>query len=173
MRGPTDTDSGFAEFARSRSAALLRTAYLLVGDLGEAEDLLQVALLRSERHWSRASGAPDAYVRAALVNLATDRWRRRVRRPVETALEDELDAIASADPCAQLLDRAILMAALRELPLRQQAVVVLRFFEDLSVAETAVMLRCSEGAVKSYSSRAFHRLRELLSVETEEVRCHE
>jgi RNA polymerase sigma-70 factor (sigma-E family) len=166
-----DIDPSFEEFARQRSAALLRTAYLLVADRGHAEDLLQVALMRSAQRWRVVSQSPDAYIRRVLVHLATDRWRRRVRRPVETVLQDDLDAIATEDPEAQLLDRVILVAALRELPPRQRAVVVLRFFEGLSVPETADVLGCSEGTVKSYSNRAFLRLRQQLSIESSEVPC--
>jgi RNA polymerase sigma-70 factor (sigma-E family) len=166
-----DFDPGFEDFARRRAGALLKTAFLLVGHRDDAEELVQVALLRTAQHWRGASASPEAYIRRVLVHLATDRWRRLGRRPVETVLPHGLDAMATGDPVAQLLDRTILVEALRELPARQRAVVVLRFFEGLSVPETADVLECSEGTVKSYSSRAFARLRLVLPVESSEVWC--
>jgi RNA polymerase sigma-70 factor (sigma-E family) len=151
--------SDFDEFVVGRSPALLRTAVLLVGDRHEAEDLLQTALLRLARHWSRAADNPNAYVRRVLVNLAYDHSRRRRRRPERLGFVPEVPH-EGADPD----DRDDLIRALRELPERQRATVVLRFWEDLSVAETAALLDCTEGTVKSTTSKALAHLRDHLDV---------
>lgn len=156
-------DPSFEEFVVERSAVLLRVAFLLVGDRGYAEDLLQTALLRTALKWRRARDHPEAYVRQVLVNLARDRWRRLKRR----AAEQSMDAVASApasyrDHADAVVDREVFLRALGELPGRQREVVVLRFFCDLSVADTAQAMRASEGTVKSYTSRALAQLRQLL-----------
>jgi RNA polymerase sigma-70 factor (sigma-E family) len=157
-------DTGFEAFVAERSAGLLRTAYLLTLDLGHAEDLLQTALLRTARHWAQARAAPDAYVRQVLVNLSRDRWRLLRRRPTEAPLTLDLhDGRHGDGPADQVADRRVVAQALAALPVRQRQVIVLRFFEDLPVAETARLLGFSEGTVKSYTSRALSRLRELLA----------
>lgn len=156
-------DPGFEQFVLDRSAALLRTAFLLVGDRGDAEDLLQTALLRTALRWRKAQEYPEAYVRQVLVNLARDRWRRSRRRVAEQPLDDVPSAPAAhRDHADAIADREMIQRALAVLPWRQREVVVLRFFEDLSVADTAAVMRTSEGTVKSYTSRALTRLRELL-----------
>jgi RNA polymerase sigma-70 factor (sigma-E family) len=147
----------FDEFVVGRSAALLRTAVLLTGDRYDAEDLVQTALLRTARHWPRALENPDAYVRRVLVNLAYDRSRQRRRHP-----EVPGDVPDRAVDAGQGEDRDELLRMLAELPARQRATVVLRFWEDLSVAETATLLGCSEGTVKSTTSKALANLREVL-----------
>lgn len=152
----------FNAFVLARSNALLRTAHLLTGDRGHAEDVLQQALERLARHWRRIDGEPDAYVRRTLVNLATDRWRLRARRPQETGA-DGLERRPAADAHARVDDRLDLIAALRTLPPRQRAVLVLRYFDDLTEAETAHLIGCSVGTVKSTTSRALARLREQTS----------
>jgi RNA polymerase sigma-70 factor (sigma-E family) len=169
-----NVDPSFDTFVERRSTALLRTAYLLTGDYGHAEDLLQTALLRTIRHWRRARDSPEAYVRRTLVNLAHDRIRLLRRRPREAPLPDDDSATggATAHPGddsdgveragERLEDRERLVRALGQLPMAQRKVVVLRFFEDLSVAQTAQLLRCSEGTVKSHTSRALAHLRGLL-----------
>jgi RNA polymerase sigma-70 factor (sigma-E family) len=149
----------FDEFVVGRSAALLRTAILLTGDRHDAEDLVQTALLRVARHWSRALDNPEAYTRRILVNLAYDHSRRRKRRPER--LGPPPDRVA-ADNYGD--DREDLLRVLRVLPERQRATVVLRFWEDLSVAETAQLLGCSEGTVKSTTSKALAHLRDALHV---------
>jgi RNA polymerase sigma-70 factor (sigma-E family) len=159
----TQLDPGFEEFVLDRSAALLRTAFLLTGDRGHAEDLVQVALLRIALKWRNARENPEAYARRVLVNLARDRWRRSRRRVAEQAV----DALPSApavhrDHTDAVVDRALLQRALAALPHRQREVVVLRFFEDLSVADTAVAMGTSEGTVKSYTSRALTQLHQSL-----------
>jgi RNA polymerase sigma-70 factor (sigma-E family) len=157
-RGRLDAD--FEEFVHRRSSALLGTAVLLVGDRGTAEDLLQTALLRTALHWRSAREHPEAYVRRALVNLARDWWRRSKRRVSEQELDDE--APPHPDPADGVVDRAALMRALAGLPMRQREVVVLRYFADLSVTDTADALRMSEGSVKTHTSRAMAHLRQVL-----------
>jgi RNA polymerase sigma-70 factor (sigma-E family) len=157
--GVSRLGSDFDEFVVGRSPALLRTAVLLLGDRNDAEDLLQTALLRVARHWSRALENPDAYTRRVLVNLAHDHARRRRRHP------ESLNGVPDG-PSPQIASegRDELLSALRALPERQRATIVLRFWEDLSVAETAALLGCSEGTVKSATSKALARLRDVLDV---------
>lgn len=157
-------DSLFETFVERRSTDLLRTAYLLTGDRGHAEDLLQTALMRTAQHWLRARAAPEAYARQVLVNLSRDRTRRLFRRPREAPMAPEADNLPAADAgYDQLTDRRLIFGALAKLPTRQREVIVLRFFEDLSVEETAQLLGFAPGTVKSYTSRALARLRELLA----------
>lgn len=149
----------FDAFVRERSTALLRTAYLLSGDRGHAEDLLQTALLRTARRWKHARSDPGAYARRVLVNLAKDRWRNRSRRPREVDIPAEPSA---ADPGDRVLLRQALLHAVLQLPGRQRAVLVLRYFQDLSVDEAADALGCSPGTVKSQTHHALTTLRHLL-----------
>ena len=139
----------------SRFPALRRLAYLLIGDWTEAEDVVQDALVRCERRWGRiAAEEPDAYVRRAVVNGASN-WRRQ--RRVELSL-----AAASAltmDHAAATDSRLMLLEALRRLPVDQRQVLVLRFFEQLSENETARALEIAPGTVKSRTSRGLEALR--------------
>ncbi|MEU9504790.1 SigE family RNA polymerase sigma factor [Micromonospora sp. NPDC048170] len=150
----------FDDFVRTRSVALLRVAYLLTGDRHAAEDLLQEVLEQVFVRWRRVRTSPEAYARRALVNRSINRWRRRARRP-ERALGDN-DGVAR-DHADDIALRQAVVAALRVLPPRQRAAVVLRYLEDLSVADVAAALCCSEGAVKSHASRGLARLRESLA----------
>jgi RNA polymerase sigma-70 factor (sigma-E family) len=156
----------FDDFVRERSAVLLRMAYALTGDHGHAEDLLQTALLRTARRWTSARNAPEAYARQVLVNLCRDRVRWLRRRPRESALADAAEPermAGSADALAeQIGQRRSIIRALADLPTAQRHVVVLRFLEDLSVAETAELLGIAPGTVKSYTARALSSLRLLL-----------
>ncbi|SDC83719.1 SigE family RNA polymerase sigma factor [Nocardioides lianchengensis] len=149
----------FETFVHDASDRLLRTAYLLTGDRGHAEDLVQTALLRTARRWSTARRDPAAYARRVVVNLAKDRWRDLRRRPGEAPLEVDV-AVPVTDGVA---DRDRLLRAARQLPAGQRAVLVLRYFDDLSVADTAAALGCSEGTVKSQTARALDRLRSVLA----------
>lgn len=168
MRSP----DGFAEFVQARSPALLRTAWLLTGDVGRAEDLLQTVLARAWRNWRRVArdGNPEAYVRRMLYTTYLTWWQRRWRGevPAET-LPD------SAEPESMAADSAVRITvrrALARLSGRQRAVLVLRFFEDLSVAETATLLGCTAGTVKTQTSRALAALRldgDVRSLFSEEV----
>jgi RNA polymerase sigma-70 factor (sigma-E family) len=150
----------FDDFVRTRSVALLRVAYLLTGDRHAAEDLLQDVLAQVYVHWRRVRTLPEAYARRALVNRAASRWRRRARRP-ERALGD-VDR-STPDRTEQVVLRESVVAALRTLPPRQRAAVVLRYLEDLSVTDVAAALDCSEGTVKSHTARGLARLREALA----------
>lgn len=155
-------DAGFREFVTRQRGALLRTAYLLTGDHGRAEDLVQTALLETYRRWGRVAGRgdPTAYVRRALVTTATS-WRRRMsstEQVVQTLPE------RGCDDRYRERDDAVLRA-LRELPPRMRAVVVLRWYEDLTEAATAEALGCSVGTVKTQASRALARLRAALAGE--------
>ncbi|MFI7513966.1 SigE family RNA polymerase sigma factor [Micromonospora echinofusca] len=150
----------FDDFVRTRSVALLRVAYLLTGDRHAAEDLLQEVLEQVYVRWRRVRISPEAYARRALVNRSINRWRRRVRRP-EQALGDNHGV--ARDHADDIALRQAVVAALRTLPPRQRAAVVLRYLEDLSVADVAGALRCSEGTVKSHASRGLAHLREALA----------
>ncbi|ONI77317.1 hypothetical protein ALI144C_35270 [Actinosynnema sp. ALI-1.44] len=159
--GSRELDPAFEEFVRARSPALLRTAFLLVGDRGHAEDLLQTTLLRVAWRWSAASAQPEAYARRVLVNLTRDRWRNLSRR-VRERHQADLPQLAALDSADRIAERDALVQALRLLPTRQREVIVFRFYADLTVADTARVLGCTEGTVKSYTNRALSRLRELL-----------
>jgi RNA polymerase sigma-70 factor (sigma-E family) len=161
-----ELDSAFESFVQTSSASLLRTAFLLTGDRGHAEDLVQTTFLRVAWRWPAARAQPEAYARRVLVNLSRDRWRNLSRRVRESPDPPELPYTDATDRVA---DRESLTEALRELPTRLREVVVLRFFADLPVAETARTLGLSEGAVKSYTNRALTRLRQVLE-EPHEVR---
>jgi len=151
----------FEVFVADSADALLQTAYLIVWDLREAEDLVQDTLLKVARRWSkvRRMDHPAAYARRILVNLALDGRPKRSRRRAE------LGAGCSADrsaPAAVLDTHDDLLAALVVLPARQRAVLVLRYFLDLSEAEVASVLQCSVGTVKSTASRGLARLEQRL-----------
>lgn len=156
----TDEDA-FRDFVVGRSPSYLRVAYLLTGDWGHAEDLLQTSLAKVYRAWGRLRDHEnlDAYVRRVMVNTQTTWWRRRwkAEHPTET-LPDRAgpDAHSASD------DRDRLRRALLTLPARQRAVVVLRHYEDLSETEVARVLGCSVGTVKSQSARGLARLRDTL-----------
>jgi RNA polymerase sigma-70 factor (sigma-E family) len=152
-------DPEFEHFVRDCSTSLLRTAVLLSAERERAEDLLQVALLRTHRRWSAARRSPEAYARRVLVNLARDRHRMLARRVAEEPL-DRAGSLAADDlPVIRLPDRDAMLEALRQLPVRQREVIVLRFYLDLSVQEVAHAVGCSEGTVKSATARGLDRLR--------------
>ncbi|GAA0332747.1 SigE family RNA polymerase sigma factor [Actinoallomurus spadix] len=153
-------DESFVEFVAQRGTALLRTAQLLCGGRTDAEDLLQTALEKAYRHWGRMKpGAdPEPYVRKILVNLSVSRARRwRVLREVQMAAPPETPTASEAGTVEL---RGVLIEELKRLGPRQRAVLVLRYWEDMSEAETAAMLGCSVGTVKSQAARGLARLRE-------------
>ena len=156
-----DAENDYREFVIARTPALLGTAYLLTGDLGIAEDLLQATLLQVYRHWGRvaAAGNPESYVRRVMTNQRITWWRRRrvAEWPTDAVPERKV-----ADGVAGLAERDEMWRALQQLPARARAVLVLRYWEDLSEADTARILGCSVGTVKSQSSRGLRRLREVL-----------
>ncbi len=149
---------GFSAYVASRGQALLRTAYLLTGNRSDAEDLLQTALAKTYLAWDRIKdkGAVDAYVRRVLVNTQTSWWRRR---RVEEYPTGELPEQPTPDSTSAHALHEALWAALAELPRRQRAMVVLRYYEDLTESETAQLMGVSVGTVKSTVSRALAKLR--------------
>ncbi|HTJ32491.1 MAG TPA: SigE family RNA polymerase sigma factor [Dactylosporangium sp.] len=157
-------EEDFREFVALRSKALLRTAYLLAGDWATAEDLLQIALTKTFLAWKRLGHieAVEPYARRVLVNTSTSWWRRRWHgeRPTEV-----LPETAAADQLEESLERDAMWRHVRALPNRQRAVLVLRYYEDQSEAETARLLGVSVGTVKSQTSRALATLRDKLSAE--------
>jgi RNA polymerase sigma-70 factor (sigma-E family) len=150
-------------FLAERGKHLMRTAVLLTGHREAAEDLMQTALERLLRHWGRIEGDPEGYLRRTLYNLAADgfrqqgRWRRRVTLVQSHAAQPPADATAEVDV------RDALVRLLLQLPARQRAVLVLRYWEQLTEAETAEALSCPEGTVKSATSRGLQRMRELVA----------
>jgi len=148
-------------YVAARSPALLRTAYLLVGDRAEAEDLLQEALARLAVAWRRVreQESLDGYVRRTMINLRTSRWRRR---RVPTVLVDVLPERGGPHPQADVAERDAMWSGLATLPPRMRAVLVLRFYEDLTEVDAARALGCSVGTVKSQTSRALAKLRATL-----------
>jgi RNA polymerase sigma-70 factor (sigma-E family) len=156
--GVTEADAEFQEYMAARWPVLLRTAYLLTGDQHLAEDVAQTALTRVYANWRKVRKADDvdAYVRRVLINANTGRFRKR--RVPEHLTASPPDGQGS-DPHAGIDQRAVLMAALAELPARQRAVVVLRYWEDMTETQVASVLRCSVGTVKSQASKGLARLR--------------
>ena len=146
----------FEEFVAARAGALQRTAYLLTRDHALAEDLVQTSLAKAWLSWGRIETSPEAYVRRVMVNVFSSWWRRRWNGEVAT---EELPAIVTASDDAAVDARHDLWEALGRLPRRQRAVVVLRYFEDLTEAQTADALACSVGTVKSQTSKAMAKLR--------------
>jgi RNA polymerase sigma-70 factor (sigma-E family) len=162
-------DEEFSGFVRARRVDLLRSACLLTaGDTHQAEDLVQTALARLYVAWPRIqrSGTQFAYVWRIIVNAHIDETRKGIRRR-ERNMPDVPDVLAPLPPDSfQLgLDGSDVRAALAELPAGMRAALVLRYWLDLSVSQTAELLNCSEGTVKSQTAKGAARLRELLSVE--------
>jgi RNA polymerase sigma-70 factor (sigma-E family) len=154
-------DEAFSAFVAARSRHLLQAAHLLTGDRHRAEDLVQTALTRAYLRWDRiVDEDPEGYVRRTMVNAHIDWWRRKPWREEPTEV---LPDRAVTDPDTDA--RAALLAALATLSRRQRAVMVLRYYEDMSEADIARTLGCSPGTVKSAASRATARLRELLREE--------
>ena len=147
-------------FLAERGQSLMRTAVLLTGSVEAGEDLLQTALERMLRQRNQLDGDPEGYLRRTIYNLATDGFRRqgRWRRKL---LILQAEKRAPADPTAEVDLRDALVRLLLQLPPRQRVVLVLRYWEQLSGAETAAHLGCSENTVKSAASRGLRRLREL------------
>ena len=151
-------DADFREYVAARGRALLRTAYMLTGNLADAEDLVQSALAKTYQAWNRIEdrAALDGYVRRAMVNTHISWWRRR---RVEEYPTDEIPDQPVADSSLDSDLHDMLMRAIDRLPQRMRAAVLLRFYEDMSEAEVAGMLGISQGTVKSTVSRAVAKLR--------------
>jgi RNA polymerase sigma-70 factor (sigma-E family) len=161
-----DTEA-YREFVSVRMDQWRRTAYLLCGDWHTADDLVSTALVKLYRHWSRVAGMdnPEAYVRRMLLRAWLDERRRPWRREHSRAVLPE--RVADADP-SRAADHLALLGLLAQLPARRRAVLVLRYFCDLSVEETAEVLGCSTGTVKSQTARALDTLRGLADVTIKE-----
>ncbi|MEJ3744372.1 SigE family RNA polymerase sigma factor [Actinomycetes bacterium KLBMP 9797] len=152
----------FTAFVRAYGDRLLRFARLLVPDATEAEDVLQNALVRLARHWPKRLESPEAYVRTALVNLVKDRGRRRHLVPVPADPDTDRPA-ADGDHADAVAARAHLDQVLAALPPRQRVTVVLRVIDGLSEAETAALMGCSPGTVKSNLARGLDKVRAALT----------
>jgi RNA polymerase sigma-70 factor (sigma-E family) len=160
-----DDEDALREFITTRSAALLRSAYLLVGDRAHAEDLVQTALIKTYLAWPRIRdhAALESYVRRSMATTATSWWRgRRFRERAVGPVPD----LAEDDPVGPRIEHDAMWALLRSLPSRQRAVLVLRYYEGLSEAEIAQTLRLSRGTVKSHAARALSALRDRLTKQT-------
>ena len=153
----------YEQFVRARTPALLRCAYLLTGDQHLAEDLVQAALARTHRAWRglHQSGNAEAYTRKVMYHLQVSWWRRR--RVPERLVSLVPEQRAGVDLADRAVVRATLRQALARLTANQRAVLVARFFEDRSEADTAELLGVSVGTVKSQTARALHRIREVAS----------
>lgn len=148
----------YREFVQRRAAALHRTAYLMCGDWHLADDMVQEALAKAFRHWRRVCrvASPDAYVHRILINEVNGYWRSH--KKVVPFVDCEHDPV-TPDLSDGVVDRADLLRALLSLPTRQRATVVLRYLAGMSERETAAVLRCSQGTVKSQTFRALHTLK--------------
>lgn len=154
--------AAFAEFVAARSGALHRAAYLMVGDVGLAQDLVQESLTKTYVAWPRLRNpqAAEAYTRKAITTTAITWFRKRswnAERVTATLPEQAADGHADG-----LVARQALLGALAQLPPRQRAVIVLRYYEDLTERQTAELLGCAVGTVKSQASAALTRLRDLM-----------
>jgi RNA polymerase sigma-70 factor (sigma-E family) len=163
-----DPYEGFREFVLGRGPALSRAAYLLTGNRFQAEELVQAALVKAAVRWRRVAtgGNPEAYVRKIMVNDHISWWRRFARRELPQANPATGAVTDQSDRTAQRIDLA---AALAKLAPRQRAVIVLRFYEDLSEAETAAVMGCAVGTVKSQTSDALANLRRLVPRVSDEI----
>ena len=150
------SEQSYCDYVVLRRSALIREAYLLVGDIHHAEDLVQTALAKAYVAWHRvaASRAPDAYVRRILINANISRHRRRRVCEVLTAVP--VDQEQTPGPATE---SAAVIQALMDLPQRQRAAIVLRFWDDLPESEVAELMGCSVGTVRTHTARAMARLR--------------
>jgi RNA polymerase sigma-70 factor (sigma-E family) len=170
-----ERDQDYVEFVEAASASLRRTAYLVCGDWHRADDIVQESLYKLYRSWSKVDrgGNPLAYARRIVVNAALDSGRRPWRREVPTADLPTADLPADrgllgdrglpGDHAAEQAQRDEVLTALELLAPRQRACVVLRYYEDLSVEQTAQLLSCSEGTVKSQTARGLETLRNAIN----------
>jgi RNA polymerase sigma-70 factor (sigma-E family) len=156
VRMKAERDEEFREFMHGRWPAMVRLAYALTGDQGHAEEVAQTAFAKAYAHWPRVvrAGDPDAYVRQIVINENRNRFRKRRVRELSTRTPPDTST-AETD----IADQTALLDALRALAPRQRAVIVLRYWLDLTETETAATLNCSVGTVKSQASRALATLR--------------
>jgi RNA polymerase sigma-70 factor (sigma-E family) len=165
-----DPDAEFAAYVRARREAVRRTAFLLCGDWHRADDHAQAAFVALHRHWRRIRdrSALDAWVRRTLVRAVVDEARRPWRR--ERATADPAPTAVVDGPADGVVTRHVLVDALRSVPPRQRAVLVLRFLDGLDVAATADVLGCSPGTVKSQTSHGLAALRGVLGDALDDLR---
>jgi RNA polymerase sigma-70 factor (sigma-E family) len=158
----------FTSFVVASQPRLRRTAYLMCGDWQLASDYVQEALLRVYRHWPKLhrDGRGYAYARKALVSVVIDDKRRRSSGEVPVA--EVAEGLATTDSASASADRDLLSRCLARVPSRQRACLVLRYFDDLSVSDTAAVLGCSEGTVKSQTARGLVTLQAVYARETDE-----
>ena len=161
------TEQAFRDFAAARGPALLRTAYLLTTDAHQAEDLLQTTLAKVFVSWARLRDpmAAEAYARRTLIRAHASWWRRLSSRERPARAGDPPPDAHARDEIEPLLERDRMWAVLATLPRQQQVVVVLRFYEDLPVAEVARLMGVTTGSVKTHTSRALASLRQRLDDE--------
>jgi RNA polymerase sigma-70 factor (sigma-E family) len=161
-------DDDFADYVAARWLALVRYATVLCGDPVEAEELVQSALVRVAMRWHRIRDVdnPEPYVRQAVLRGFLNTWRRiRSRETGIDAMPVTMPMATAADHASGVVDSVVVRRALLTLPPRQRAVLVLRYLDDLSEAQTADMLGCSVGTVKSQASKGLTRLRAVLAVD--------
>jgi RNA polymerase sigma-70 factor (sigma-E family) len=160
------TGDAFEDWVRASSPRLRRLAYLLTGDVDQAEDLLQSAYAKVLPRWHKISAydSPEAYMHRVMVNLRTSWWRRSRNREWSTAeIPEPAWRTGTPGEGDAVVETQMLLAALRGLPERQRVAVVLRHWCDLSEAETADAMKCSVGTVKSNASRGLAQLRAAMS----------
>jgi RNA polymerase sigma-70 factor (sigma-E family) len=159
-------EADFRDYVRSRGSALLRSAYLLTGNMADAEDLVQSALAKTYQAWDRIEdrAALDGYVRRAMVNTHISWWRQR---KVDEFPTDEIPDQPVADRSGDSELHDTLQRAIDKLPQRMRAAVVLRYYEDMTEAQVADVLGVSQGTVKSTVSRAVAKLRSDAGLRTE------
>lgn len=150
----TSDEAGFDEFVATRGPAFQRAAFLLTGDHHTAQDLVQQALMEAARRWEKIHTSPEAYVRRTIYTANVTRWRRT------RITEQQHHGDVAARPTYDLDDRVTVLDALSRLTTKQRAVLVLRYYEDLTETQTAEALGVSLGTVKSTHSHALTRLRE-------------
>ena len=162
---PAD-EADFRAFVAARSPSLLRFAHVLTGDPHSAEDVVQTALAKTALGWPRVrrKDNPEGYVRRAIVTTHLNALRRKPWREQPRAVMP--DDASPAGPEHELDERDAMWTALSELPPRQRAVLVLRYYEDLSEADIADVLGCSRGTVKSQAAKGLARLREIVEKES-------
>lgn len=156
-----DHTAAFTQFVQARGTALARTAYLIVGDRHRSEDVLQTALAETYVRWHRLRqpAAAEAYVRKAIVTANSAWWRRRASGELP---HDALPDGVLHDRTDEVVERHTILALLQQLSPRQRAVLVLRFFDDMSEHDVARTLGCSTGSVKQHTARGLERLRALM-----------
>ncbi|MFC7382593.1 SigE family RNA polymerase sigma factor [Sphaerisporangium rhizosphaerae] len=150
-------DDGFDDYVAARYERLRHAAYLLTGNRATAEDLVQTALAKAWVAWRRIDGDPDRYVHRIIVNTHASWWRRKWRG--EVPAEHLPDLPDQRDLATEVGRRHVLRQAIGDLPRQQRAVIVLHYFEDLTLVQCADVLGCSVGSVKAQLSRALRRLR--------------